>query len=260
MMPFYLCQPHPFGPGLPETALRRGGALVCRLSLSSSMTLLASGISMYSMGLVLETFFGWDFNTQYLDHRRRGLRLCRDGWADLGDFQRDRAIRADLGRIFPDSRVRADRSRGLGSPGGNGSPIRAAELALPAGRSLDRVHIWSTLADPMANTMGMHWLGIIFGLYFSACHRLLVHRFPGSAARAHHPGPAQRTDGPGGGLDLQGDSPVIVILPGLIGFVLIFRASAGEAGDQRHGNYNAVLPLLMKRYFGPGMIGIGISP
>ncbi len=62
MMPFYhVSRTH----SVPGYLKLRFGENVRSLSAVTfaAMTLLASGISMYSMGLVLDNFFGWDFDT-----------------------------------------------------------------------------------------------------------------------------------------------------------------------------------------------------
>jgi len=52
--------------------------------------------------------------------------------------------------------------------------------------------------------------------------------------------------------------PFIVILPGMLGFALIPGLLPESPDISATQTYNAVLPLLMKRYFGPGLIGLGL--
>ena len=54
--------------------------------------------------------------------------------------------------------------------------------------------------------------------------------------------------------------PVIVILPGLLGLALLDVTLVPESavtGGQH--SYNEVLPLMMARYFGPGLLGLGVT-
>ena len=54
--------------------------------------------------------------------------------------------------------------------------------------------------------------------------------------------------------------PLIVILPGLLGLAVLPEKLVGEsqAGNGAH-TYNEVLPLMLARYCGPGLLGLGIT-
>jgi SSS family solute:Na+ symporter len=55
--------------------------------------------------------------------------------------------------------------------------------------------------------------------------------------------------------------PFIVILPGLLGLALLPMKLTGEAAAVGAGghSYNEVLPLMLARYCGPGLLGLGIT-
>jgi solute:Na+ symporter, SSS family len=55
--------------------------------------------------------------------------------------------------------------------------------------------------------------------------------------------------------------PFIVILPGLLGLALLPDKLTGEAAAVASGghSYNEVLPLMLARYCGPGLMGLGIT-
>jgi solute:Na+ symporter, SSS family len=55
--------------------------------------------------------------------------------------------------------------------------------------------------------------------------------------------------------------PFIVILPGLLGLALLPEKLTGEAAAiaSNGHSYNEVLPLMLARYFGPGLLGLGIT-
>jgi SSS family solute:Na+ symporter len=55
--------------------------------------------------------------------------------------------------------------------------------------------------------------------------------------------------------------PFIVILPGLLGLALLPMELTGEAEAVATGghSYNEVLPLMLARYCGPGLLGLGIT-
>jgi solute:Na+ symporter, SSS family len=55
--------------------------------------------------------------------------------------------------------------------------------------------------------------------------------------------------------------PIIVILPGLLGLAVLPMKLTGEATAAITGghSYNDVLPLMLARYCGPGLLGLGIT-
>ena len=55
--------------------------------------------------------------------------------------------------------------------------------------------------------------------------------------------------------------PFIVILPGLLALALLPIKLVGESQAQATGghSYNEVLPLMLARYCGPGLLGLGIT-
>jgi SSS family solute:Na+ symporter len=55
--------------------------------------------------------------------------------------------------------------------------------------------------------------------------------------------------------------PIIVILPGLLGLALLPMRLVGESQAVVSGghSYNEVLPLMLARYCGPGLLGLGIT-
>src|SRR5262249_38270582 len=55
--------------------------------------------------------------------------------------------------------------------------------------------------------------------------------------------------------------PLIVILPGLLGLAVLPEKLVGESQAAATGghSYNEVLPLMLARYCGPGLLGLGIT-
>ena len=109
--------------------------------------------------------------------------------------------------------------------------------------------------------MGIHWTGIVFGLGavismgywttdFLVVQRILAAKDIRSAEMA-----------PIIGAGFKMMVPFIVILPGLLGLA----RAADEAGSGIDGrataahSYNDVLPLMLARYCGPGLLGLGIT-
>ncbi len=55
--------------------------------------------------------------------------------------------------------------------------------------------------------------------------------------------------------------PIIVVLPGLIALAVLPQKLMGEGAAVASGghSYNEVLPLMLARYAGPGLLGLGIT-
>ncbi len=257
MMPFYYISRTHSVPGYLKLRYGESSRVLAALTFLV-MTLLASGISMYAMGLVFENFFAWDFDTSIWI---TALVVC--AYVAMGGLTS--AIFNEIVQFFL---IWAGAFLipvyGLIEVGGWDNLVakvtaRAAEITPAGAPVLDRMHIWSTLGSPADNPMGMHWLGITFGLCFVLAtaywctdflvvQRVLTTRDLRSARMA-----------PVLASIFKVTVPVIVILPGILGFVLIPDLQPESPDISASQTYNAVLPLMMKRYFGPGMIGLGLT-
>jgi SSS family solute:Na+ symporter len=256
MMPFYHVSRTHSVPGYLKLRFGESARVLSAVTFVV-MTLLASGISMYSMGLVLETFLGWDFNTSVAI---TAATVC--AYVVMGGL-----TSAIFNEIIQFCLIWAGSLLipiiGLIEVGGWNNLVqkvgeRAAALTAPGEPVLDRLHIWSTMGSGADNPMGMHWLGIAFGLCFVisagywtgdflVVQRVLTAKDLRSAKMA-----------PIIGSYFKMAIPLIVIVPGLLGFALLPNLQPASTGVSPSESYNAVLPLLMQRYFGPGMLGLGM--
>jgi SSS family solute:Na+ symporter len=127
--------------------------------------------------------------------------------------------------------------------------------------SAEYTHLWSTLGRFDGNPMGIHWTGIVFGLGaiisfgywttdFLVVQRVLAAKDLRSAKMA-----------PIIGAGFKMIVPFIVILPGLLAIAVLPMKLTGEAQAIATGghSYNEVLPLMLARYCGPGLLGLGIT-
>ena len=127
--------------------------------------------------------------------------------------------------------------------------------------SAEYTHLWGTLGSFNNNPMGIHWTGIVFGLGaiisfgywttdFLVVQRVLAAKDLRSAKMAPIIGAAFKMF-----------VPFIVILPGLLGIALLPVKLTGEGAAVASGghSYNEVLPLMLARYCGPGLLGLGIT-
>jgi SSS family solute:Na+ symporter len=109
--------------------------------------------------------------------------------------------------------------------------------------------------------MGIHWTGVIFGWgiaisfgYWTTDFLVVQRVMAAKDLRS-----AQMGTIIGGFVKLM--VPVIVILPGLLAlavlpFRLVPETMAGMAGVH---TYNEALPLMLARYCGPGLLGLGVT-
>ena len=120
--------------------------------------------------------------------------------------------------------------------------------------------MWSGLGSFTTNPMGIHWTGIVFGLGaiismgywttdFLVVQRILTAKDIRSAEMA-----------PIIGAGFKMFVPLIVILPGLLGLAVLPTKLTAESAVVAGGHsYNDVLPLMLARYCGPGLLGLGVT-
>jgi SSS family solute:Na+ symporter len=102
--------------------------------------------------------------------------------------------------------------------------------------------------------MGIHWVGIVLGFgfvisfgYWTTDFLVVQRLFAARDLRSAQMAPII-------GSFFKMGLPLIVILPGLIGLAVLPKLGPGT-----EHSYNAVMPLLMQRYLGPGLLGLGIT-
>jgi SSS family solute:Na+ symporter len=147
---------------------------------------------------------------------------------------------------------------GLVEAGGWDGMVRRIEANFPG---QNYTSLWGTLGSFTDNPMGIHWTGIVLGLGwvisfgywttdFLVVQRVLAARDLRSAKMAPIIGAAFKMM-----------VPFIVILPGLLALALLPQQLVGEAEAVATGghSYNEVLPLMLARYCGPGLLGLGIT-
>jgi SSS family solute:Na+ symporter len=268
MMPFYyVCKTHSV-PGYLKLRFGQGAQAISSVSFAL-MTVLMSGINMYAMAVVMRVVLGWDLNFSILVSS-----LTVAAYVALGGLRS--AIFNEVLQFFLIwAGALLIPILGLIEAGGwNGLQAKILEnlteqhVANPGAYT----HLWSTLGNFNANPMGINWAGIVFGLGaviamgywttdFLVVQRVLAAKDLRSAELAPIIGAAFKMC-----------VPFIVILPGLLGLALL-RDPQGQllrlvpadlawspAGQAQglHG-YDEVLPLMLARYCGPGLLGLGIT-
>jgi solute:Na+ symporter, SSS family len=250
MMPFYYISKTHSVPGYLK--LRFGEASRTLSSISFAfMTVLMSGINMYSMALVLKIVLGWDINFSILISS-----VTVAIYVALGGL-RSAIFNEVLQFILIWAGALLIPILGLIEAGGwNGLKARIASNA-----SAEYTHLWSTLGKFNDNPMGIHWTGIVFGLgaiismgYWTTDFLVVQRVLSAKDLRAAKMAPII-----GAGFKML--VPFIVILPGLLGLALLPIKLVGETQAIATGghSYNEVLPLMLARYCGPGLLGLGIT-
>jgi len=250
MMPFYYISKTHSVPGYLKLRFGEPSRALAAISFAF-MTVLMSGINMYSMALVMKVILGWDIHFSIWVSS-----ITVAVYVALGGL-RSAIFNEVLQFILIWAGALLIPILGLVETGGmEGLKQRVIQNAGPA-----YVHVWGTLGSFDANPMGIHWTGIVFGLgaiisfgYWTTDF-LVVQR----VLSAHNLRAAKMA--PIIGAAFKMFVPFIVILPGLLGIAVLPLRLTGEAAAVASGghSYNEVLPLMLARYCGPGLLGLGIT-
>src|SRR5438552_9399542 len=216
------------------------------------MTVLMSGINMYSMALVMKVVLGWNINFSIWVSS-----LTVAAYVALGGL-RSAIFNEVLQFILIWAGALLVPLLGLIEAGGWSN----LKLQIARNASTEYTHLWSTLGSFDNNPMGIHWTGIVFGLAFViSCgywttdflvvQRVLAAKDLRSAKMAPIIGAAFKML-----------VPFIVILPGLLALAVLPVKLTGEAAVVGSGGHccNEDLPLMLSPYSGAGLVGVGVSP
>jgi SSS family solute:Na+ symporter len=225
----------------------------------AAMTIFSSGISMYAMGLLLQTLLGWDFNFSVLMSAVIVLLYIFLGGLTSAIYnevlQFFLIVLGFLPLVF----------LGLKDAGGwTGLQSRLGVVATQHGFASGAwSHSWKFMDDPSSNPMGVEWFGMAMGLGFVLsfgywCTDFLVVQ---RAMAANSMSAARRT--PLIAAVPKMFFPFLVILPGMIAIALTYQS--GESGfalpKKPDGafNYDMAIPMMLAHYFPSGMLGIGLT-
>jgi solute:Na+ symporter, SSS family len=250
MMPFYYISKTHSVPGYLKLRFGESSRTLSSVSFAF-MTVLMSGINMYSMALVLKIVLGWDINLSI--------------WISAGTVAIYVALGGLRSAIFNEvlqfiliwAGALLIPILGLIEAGG----WSALKLKIATNASAEYTHLWSTLGSPNNNPMGIHWTGIVFGLgaiisfgYWTTDFLVVQRVLAAKDLRAAKMAPII-------GAGFKMFVPFIVILPGLLALAVLPMKLMPEAQAVASGghSYNEVLPLMLARYCGPGLLGLGIT-
>lgn len=263
MMPFYyICKTHSV-PGYLRLRYDGRSSAVGGFSFAL-MTILASGASMFSMAKMLNLLLGWNMDYSiWISSITVAVYVTLAGLISAVFNEVVQFFLIWLGTLLIPI-------LGLIEVGGWSKLVETVQRnshivhpELPANSNF--TSLWSGLGT-FNNPMGIDWFGIAFG--FSICgfsywctdflqvQRVIVAK----NLRAAQNGTLI-------GAVLKMCVPFIVILPGLLGLALLTNSDGSRMilvpeNDPRSltlRTYNDVLPLLMGKYLGPGLLGLGVT-
>ena len=250
MMPFYYISKTHSVPGYLKLRYGESSRALSAISFAF-MTVLMSGINMYSMALVMKVVLGWDINFSILISS-----ITVAIYVGLGGL-RSAIFNEVLQFVLIWAGALLIPILGLIEAGG-WSNLR---LQIERNASAEYTHLWGTLGSFNSNPMGIHWTGIVFGLgaiisfgYWTTDFLVVQRVLSAKDLRAAKMAPVI-------GAAFKMFVPFIVILPGLIGIAVLPMKLVGEGVAVASGghSYNEVLPLLLARYCGPGLLGLGVT-
>jgi SSS family solute:Na+ symporter len=251
MMPFYyICKTHSV-PGYLKLRYGEGASQLSAVSFGF-MTVFMSGINMYSMAIVMKVVLGWDINFSiWVSSLTVMVYVVLGGLLSAIFNEVLQFMLIWLGALIVPI-------VGMIETGGWSGMVARIHQNFPAG---DYTHLWSTMGSFQDNPMGIHWTGIVFGLGmiisfaywttdFLVVQRVLSARDLRSAKLA-----------PIIGAGFKMFVPLIVILPGLLGLAVLPGLVGENEAKLIPGahSYNEVLPLMLARYAGPGLLGLGVT-
>jgi SSS family solute:Na+ symporter len=213
---------------------------------------------MYAMAVVMQTVLGWDINFSMLV-----------GAATVALYVMLGGLRsAIINEVLQFVLIWAGAAMipilGLIEAGG-WSQLKQ-NIATNIGNA-NYTHLWTTLGHFKDNPMGVHWTGIVFGLGFIVSFGywttdfLVVQRvLSANNLRAAKLAPVI-------GAAFKMAVPLIVIVPGLValglhnadGSMMYHLVPADVAAHTGEHSFDQVLPLMLIRYCGPGLLGLGIT-
>ena len=250
MMPFYYISKTHSVPGYLKLRFGESSRALSAVSFAI-MTVLMSGINMYAMAIVMKVVLGWDIHFSIWVSS-----LTVAIYVALGGL-RSAIFNEVLQFVLIWAGALLIPILGLVEAGG----WQALQARIAQNAAAEYTHLWSSLSSFETNPMGIHWTGIVLGLGwvisfgywttdFLVVQRVMAAKDLRSAKMAPIIGAAFKMM-----------VPFIVILPGLIGLAVLPMQLTGETQAVATGghSYNEVLPLMMSRYLGPGLLGLGIT-
>jgi len=260
MIPFYYISKTHSVPGYLKLRFGEPARALSAVSFGF-MTVLMSGVNMFSMAIVLQVVLGWNIDLSiWVSAITVALYVTLGGLLSAIFNEVLQFVLIWVGALLISI-------IGLIEAGGWSGVVARIHTNFP---EQNFTHMWSTLGNFTDNPMGINFVGIVFGLGavlamgywttdFLVVQRVIAAKDLRSAKLAPLIGAAFKMC-----------VPFIVILPGLLGLAMLdtpghhFLVGEDVAREAlTHGQvlhtYNQVLPIMLARYCGPGLLGLGIT-
>ena len=255
MMPFYyICKTHSV-PGYLRLRYGESSRTLAGISFAC-MTVLVCGVNMFAMAKVMQILLGWNIHLSiWVSSLTVAIYVALGGLLSAVFNEVLQFFLIWLGTLLIPI-------LGLIEVGGWKNMLASIDTQHP-GQNF--TSLWASLGSAADNPMGMHWTGMVFGLGlaisfgywctdFLQVQRVMAAKDLRSAQNGTIIGAA-----------LKMMVPLIVTLPGLLGLAVLSQKAGitlvPESQAQALGahSYNEVLPLMMARYLGPGLLGLGVT-
>jgi solute:Na+ symporter, SSS family len=251
MMPFYYISKTHSVPGYLK--LRYGSEASGLSAITFAvMTIMMSGVNMYAMAVVMKVVLGWNINFSiWVSSLTVGVYVAAGGLFSAIFNEVLQFFLIWFGALLIPI-------LGMIETGGWSGMVARIHQNFPG---QDFTHMWAPMGSFANNPMGINWIGIVFGLGavqsmgywttdFLVVQRVLSAKNIRSAKMA-----------PIIGSFFKMAVPLIVILPGLLGLAVLPMHLVPNAPNLAAGqhSYNEVLPLMLARDCGPGLLGLGIT-
>jgi solute:Na+ symporter, SSS family len=250
MMPFYYISKTHSVPGYLKLRFGEPSRALSAISFAL-MTVLMSGVNMYSMALVMRVVLRWNIHFSiWVSSLTVAIYVALGGLRSAIFNEVLQFVLIWAGSLLIPI---------LGLIEAGGWSKLFAQIA--RNTSAEYTHLWSTLGSSESNPMGIHWTGIVFGLgailsfgYWTTDFLVVQRVLSAKDLRAAKMAPVI-------GAAFKMFVPFIVILPGLLALAVLPVKLSGESTALATGghSYNEVLPLMLARYCGPGLLGLGIT-
>jgi len=250
MMPFYYISKTHSVPGYLQLRYGESARALSAVSFAF-MTVLMSGINMYAMALVMKVVLGWNIHFSiWVSSITVAIYVAMGGLFSAIFNEVLQFFLIWLGALLIPI-------LGMIETGGWDGLVQRIHQNFPQG---DYTHLWRTMGSFTDNPMGIHWTGIVLGLgwvisfgYWTTDFLVVQRVIAAKDIRAAKMAPII-------GSFFKMAVPFIVILPGLLGLGLLKYKLVPESAMQPGlHSYNEVLPLMLARYCGPGLLGLGIT-
>jgi SSS family solute:Na+ symporter len=210
------------------------------------MTVFSSGISMYALGLLLQLVLGWSFTGSVLGAAAIVLLYTYLGGLVSAIYNEVLQFFLIVIGFAPLAAIAYMKAGGWSGIEQRIEPVMT--------------HSWSYLGNASSNPLGVDWFGMIAGLGFVLsfgywCTDFLVVQ---RAMAANSMTAARQT--PLFAAFPKMIMPFIVILPGIAALALTRMGGTYSLPPKGSGyDYDQALMTLMAQFYGPGMLGLGLT-